>query len=594
MKPLFVLVAGALLALLLAARGGSASQRANLVLGPADLAPADLRADEPKPGKWWLKRDAKEWGAPDGVVLLTGWPTGAGKPFKPAEWTVPPADRFTSYRVPKLTVDPKARGWYRIYVGLYHQKPEPHPRLLARLSGEPYPEYLQAPLDAPGHVAEVYWKAADLTGRTLQFEQPPAPMPFPGHGLVAGLSHVKLVPVADDQLAAVKKEDALPPPERRLFGLLDTPDELFWWGTAETEDDVRAIVYRHARAGFGRIYWRGFGSAQDNSLAVPESAPRWSDTDEQRWRKANKTPGGWMDYINLLKRFDLLKVAVDQGKKDGCAVHAWVRLTNLNREPYANFWHDHRKFVAQMVAGKHDPKTGKWTPLVPYRRSPYPRVLSFAYPEVRAFYVKVFKQLASTGTRGILIDLLRHPPIAGYEPIVSEAFKKKHGSDMELRDVYHDPLVNEHLAQYLRQFLVELRKELGKEIELSVRSSGPDKYALRAREWVAEGLIDTVIDGNWYSGFGPRATIDATVAAMGERGKAFAIAETLDVDPAKGWRRREGWASPEAILAFARHYSGRGVARFGLYESTVFTWFPDRRRAIREAGWLFEPSKKAR
>src|SRR5205814_70822 len=162
------------------------------------------------------------------------------------------------------------------------------------------------------------------------------------------------------------------------------------------------------------------------------------------------------------------KVAVDYGKDHGCEVHAWVRMTNFNRAPYANFWHDHPEFRTQMVAGRQDPKTGKWEPIRPYKRSPYARVLSLAYPEVRAFYLKFFKQLASTGTRGILLDLLRHPPIAGYEPIVSEAFKKKYGTDMEERDVYHDPLVQEHLSQYLRLFLVDLRKEIGPHIEIAV------------------------------------------------------------------------------------------------------------------------------
>src|SRR5437870_8647418 len=138
-----------------------------------------------------------------------------------------------------------------------------------------------------------------------------------------------------------------------------------------------------------------------------------------------------------------------------------------------------------MLATKTDPKTGKREAIKPYKRSPYARVLSFAYPEVRTFYAKVFKQLARAGTKGILIDLLRHPPIAGYEPIVSEVFKKKYGMDMEERDVYRDPLVNEHLSQYLRLFLVDLRKEVGKDIDIAVRSSGPNQFALRCKAWIA-------------------------------------------------------------------------------------------------------------
>ncbi|MBI3467004.1 MAG: hypothetical protein HY000_28655 [Planctomycetes bacterium] len=313
----------------------------------------------------------------------------------------------------------------------------------------------------------------------------------------------------------------------------------------------------------------------DNSLAVPEAAPRWTDADEERWCRAQGCKAGWV--------------------------------------AYANFWHDHPEFSAQMLVTEKDPSTGQSVPVKPYKRVPYRRVLSLAYPEVRAFYIKFFKQLASTGTPGIMIDLLRHPPIAGYEPIVADAFKEKYGMEMETRDVYHDPLVQEHLSQYLRAFLVELRKEIGPDIEISVRSSGPEKYSLRGKEWIAEGLIDTIVDGNWYSGNGPRPTIDATVAAASARdtaaggvpksggdesqtvrrrpGQAFAIAESGDVAPQDLWKKRDGNLSPEAIAALAKHYSGRGVARFGLYESTVFTWDPAARRAIRQAGWNHDPKK---
>ena len=99
------------------------------------------------------------------------------------------------------------------------------------------------------------------------------------------------------------------------------------------------------------------------------------------------------------------------------------------------------------------------------------------------------------------------------------------------------------------------------------------------------------MDGHWYSGNGPRSTIDATVDAVGKRGRAMAAAEIDDVDPERNWQKRKGLLSPQAITALARAYSGRGVASFGLYESTLFTWFPDARRAIREAGWDYEPGK---
>ena len=155
--------------------------------------------------------------------------------------------------------------------------------------------------------------------------------------------------------------------------------------------------------------------------------------------------------------------------------------------------------------------------------------------------------------------MLRHPPIAGFETIVTEVFKKKYGMEMETRDLYRDPLVQEHLSGYLKLLLIDLRKEMGKEIEISVRCSGPDQFGLRGKEWVADGLIDTIIDGNWYSGYGPRPTIDATVAAVGQRGQAFAIAESVDVDP------KAGWGSARAICRPSRSWPWRSTTATGAW-----------------------------
>ena len=545
----------------------------------ADLVPESQRAAEPTKGKWWLQ------GEGEAASLQNGKLTGT----KPAggEWQVIPVDRFVPYRVAAIIVDPKVTGWYRIHVGLLHDDIKPNGKILARLSDQPYQEYLRTPERTKAKTAEVYWKAADLTGQQIRLRPPPAPMQHPDRFGHCGITHIRLVPMSPAEVEQAKKEIELPPKDRRLFGMLDYTDEVFWWGTVEKEDDIRAVVYRHRESGFGRVYWRAYGSCSDHTLDVHEAAPRWTDADEKRWCTTQKCEIGWLPYNNLPKKFDPLKVAVEYGAKNEIEVHAWVRLTNYNREPYSNFWWDNRdKFSAQMVAMKKDPKTGKEEPSVPFKYSNYPRVLSLAYPEVRAYYVKFFKALADTGTRGILIDLLRHPPIAGYEPIVSKAFKEKYGTDMETHDLYHDPQVQEHLSQYFRMFLVDLRKAVGRDIEISVRSSGPDKFALRGKQWIEEGLINTIIDGNWYSGNGPRPTIAATVAAAGKIGNAYAVIEPGDVDP-KTWAKRSGTLSAEAIASFARTYSGKGVKGIGVYESTVFTYDPELRRAIRAAGWNF-------
>jgi hypothetical protein len=589
-----------LLALLLVtASAALAEERAEVTFPAEKLAAGTQSTDSPTPGKWWLNRNAKEWGSPNGAILMTTVPSDV--PPKNGLWEVIPLARFAPQRVPDLVIDPHLTGWYRIHVGLYRDVLDEWspPLLQAKLSGDPYPEYLQAPRHSageakegvPSRVAEAYWKAADLTGKQIHIVDPPGPMPHAGSGRLGGISHLRLVPMSAQEVAAAKEEIELPPIEQRLFAMLDSTDEMFWNGSAETPDDIRAIIWRHQQAGFGRIYWRAFGTFLDNSLSVPAAAPRWSEQDEAAFQKKKQTPAGWAKYIDVARRFDTLKAAVDAGREFGCDVHAMVRFTNFNRPPYANFWHDHPEYRAQVLVTEKDPKTGARVPVKPYKLTPYARVLSFAYPEVRTFYVSFFKQLASTGAKGIMIDLLRHPPIAGYEPIVSEAFKKKFGEEMEPHDIYRDPLVHQHLSEYFRLFLVELRQAIGDKIEISVRCSGPDAFSLKGKEFIEAGLINTIVDGQWYSGNGPRPTIDQTVAAVGTRGRAEAAADMADVDPEQKWKSRKGVLSPDSILALTKAYSGRGVASFGLYESTVHAWSPENRHAIRKAGWLFDPKE---
>jgi hypothetical protein len=41
-----------------------------------------------------------------------------------------------------------------------------------------------------------------------------------------------------------------------------------------------------------------------------------------------------------------MKVAAAYGKDVGIEVHSWVRMTNFNRPPYAEFWHKHPEYQA--------------------------------------------------------------------------------------------------------------------------------------------------------------------------------------------------------------------------------------------------------
>ena len=53
--------------------------------------------------------------------------------------------------------------------------------------------------------------------------------------------------------------------------------------------------------------------------------------------------------------------------------------------------------------------------------------LCFAVPEVRAHKGAILREAAAYGLQGLLIDTLRHPPMVGYHPLVTEAFRERFG-----------------------------------------------------------------------------------------------------------------------------------------------------------------------
>ena len=325
----------------------------------ARFAPGGAVTREYRRGAWWW-RDSVE-GARGGTLLVTGkWRDERPRPAHVEDDAPGAADNYVDNLVPPLTVAPGVRGWHRIYFGIYSRPrlPWTHIDLLsfrfgARLAGEPYPVFIQGSDDEPAGIQEVFWKAADLTGKSIELSQIKAEKQRPGLGLAAGIDYIRLEPMTSGEAAvAARAERNRPPADKRLFAMLDYVVEVQLMGTFETQDDIRAIVYRHKEAGFGRVYWRCYGSSLDNSQRLPEAAPRWTDADEAAYRARYQVGAGWMPYIEATRRFDPLRVAVEYGRELGVEIHGWVRMTNhRERPPRSNFWHDHPEYRLVMKDG---------------------------------------------------------------------------------------------------------------------------------------------------------------------------------------------------------------------------------------------------
>jgi hypothetical protein len=522
-------------------------------------------------GAWWWREGVP--GAHGGTLLVTGrWRDDRPPPAELEDDAPGKADNYVDNLVPPLQVRPGVRGWHRIVFGVYSRPrpPRTHVDLLpfrfsARLSDEPYPVYIQGRDDAPAGFQEVLWKTADLTGKSIELSQVKAERQRAGRGVAAGIDYIRLEPLTAAESAAAERAHRSPPPAaRRLFAMMDYVVEAQLLGAAETADDIRGIVYRHKEGGFGRIYWRCYGSSLDNSRRLPDAAPRWTAADEAAYRARYGVSVGWLPYVEMPLKFDPLRVALEYGRSIGVEVHAWVRMTNhRERPPKSNFWYEHPEYQLVRRDGTR-----------------LARVLSFSHPAVRRYYVAMMKDIASTGVGGVLLDWLRHPPAVGYEDEVVSSFKERYGVDMKSLPE-SDPRIHEHHSGYILAFMRDLRKALPG-LEISARIRNMNEFGLDAAAWVREGLVDTIVEGNWNSTNQPRDVERGVLAVTsGTSTKPYVIAETSDWGEPLPTRT---WFSADDIVRYARIYRDKGIARFGLYESTIFLWYPHVRRAIWEAG----------
>jgi len=243
-----------------------------------------------------------------------------------------------------------------------------------------------------------------------------------------------------------------------------------------------------------------------------------------------------------------------------------------------------------MLAAKKDPATGKAHRIVPYKRVPYRRVLSLAYPEVAGVFTSSSsRQIAATARAASSSTCCAILPSPVSSRIVTYAFRKKYAKHENPR-LLSRPARPEHLSQYLKLFLVELRREVGNDMDIRFRllRTRAD-YALRGRNG-CRGAPDTIKRRNWYSGNAPVRPSTATVDAAGSVAMPWPspIEATSD-------RKKAGAPYPALFSAERQHacptYSAEGRT-LSDYETTLFTWQPEMRQPFGLAGLDFLSQEK--
>ncbi len=337
-------------------------------MGAAALAAGGL------PAGWRLVRSA---GAPGGHALLAG-PGGAPGPA--------------------LRIEPGLAGPHDVWAGLAGGV-----GLKLRLDGDPYWTYLTADPEADVQLwrpeeslcqglREARVRRAVLDGRGLSV----APHPnVQGYTVLTHLRFAPSPPPAPPRDLRARR--------RTLAGLVDTPDVSFEVAADSFREEAwRESLWQHAAHGIDTVYWRVDGQCADFHTRVGTvrySVPRTHDLYSPVSR-----------YFGLaLERLDPLRIAVEESRRWGLRLFGWMRANNYSGNAVARFFVQHPEWHEARADGRPAPQ------------------LCFAVPAVRAHKGAILREAAAYGLQGLLIDTLRHPPMVGYHPLVTEAFRERFG-----------------------------------------------------------------------------------------------------------------------------------------------------------------------
>jgi hypothetical protein len=306
--------------------------------------------------------------------------------------------------------------------GKYRQKVFPRNRLVWQ--GKPMEEN-----DAYNMIYEVYWRTADITGKSLVIS-PPKP-PYNGDYNRA-LTNVSLV-----RLEEASKED------------LDLQEDL------KPRKDTRNML----------AIWCA-GSVSGHTSGHRMFHPELSQWFEDEFEPFRNSDFGIFCMEVIRGNLCLFKTQHgDVGTPDGSWGENWV-------DPLAEFTRLAHEDGMKMFVGMRMVGGGIPNAFYPINRARFFWAntqwakksregipcsnLSWAYPEVRAHWLAMLREALDYGVDGIVLYLNRSQPFVMYEKPAVASFIDQHGIDPRgLPD--DDPRWQKHVSDYATQFLTEIR-----------------------------------------------------------------------------------------------------------------------------------------
>jgi len=378
---------------------------------------------------------------------------------------------------PELVLPLNTQGWHAVYLGLASPSSVAR-QVLVRLSRDPAPVVRYR---TGGQIEEVFFKVADLSGQSLYVAQQ-----CDSVARATGLAYVKLVPLTEQEVSAVRDERANQD-HRRLVATIDGFS--FIYGRRPTSR--RALLqeveaYRHSD--FGTLMLQMGGADMVN---YPSKVGQMVGQDLDDFPRA-----GDRRYAEALgelakKGVNPTKTLIEGAHDVGMRVHVCIRPGAwVHTEPMADFFTS--RFYLDHPEWRCIDRQGNGVAR-----------MSLAVPQVRTHLVEVLREAVGFGADGAGMLFVRGVPFVLFEEPFCDLFKQKHGTDpRQFQD--DDQRVRDLRCDMLTSFLQEIRQMLDEEasrrgggrlaLSAFVLCDEADnlRFGVDVRRWAKEGLVDLV------------------------------------------------------------------------------------------------------
>ncbi len=387
---------------------------------------------------------------------------------------------------PELRVAPGLTGIHRVFVGIGQGD-----GAALSASGDPLPTYRLRPagtlestpftlrLSGRHQAHEVDFGVHDLENKEFRIGR------HPGEFAVTVLDYIRFEALGEPDARTWRERQAALP-RIALSGFNDIPDIAY--SVAGTPEAFESNLRDHARCGLGKVYWRIDGQCSD--------FPSRHNTMRYISAKTHDVFTPMMKaYGRLLKRRDVLALAVEAGRKYGLEIYGWMRFNHYGLNVQSDFYRNNPRYHEELDSGSPAPK------------------LCLAFPEVRKHKIDILVEAAEYGLQGLSLGFLRAPPILVYAPILVEGFTRKYGvapprepagkNRRYLQGLPPDDDEHRRWFQYRADFMTlfgrELKEALGAKglarvkVSLWVRPNHCLFDGIDLPAWLEEGLCDEVV-----------------------------------------------------------------------------------------------------